>query len=251
MERSRKTRIGSKRAESLLFPIAAFLTAGGLSKVIAQKSFAAALAQAQKVAGRRIEHIGHPTHYADIVGRWAHDPRFVDAKGHPRQLQMDGKDGLKALIRSVDPSLNPRSVLTVLTRYGNVRRTRAKRYTLIRPFFFTSSQSSVAFEPMAYFLSDASSTLSRILKRNRASRGPELFWRKVETKGLSESAAIEFIQFVAARSLVFLEEIDDWLEARRSSGVSKDKDQFRRVGLGLFSIYSNPELPAPAGGNSL
>jgi hypothetical protein len=251
LDRSQRTRIGSQRAESLLLPIAAFLIAGGLSKAIAQKSFGVTLDKAQRMAGRRIEHIGHPARYADVIARWTHDARFVDRRGHPRPLLMDGKDGFRSLVRCVDPDLAPRAVLAVLTRYRNVRRSRANRYSLVTPFFFTSSRSSVAFEPMAYFLSDASATLGKILKRTKASRGPELFWRKVETTGLSESAAVEFNEFVTSRSLVFLEELDDWLEARRTSSVRKSRDHLRRVGLGLFSIYSNPEVPTQVGSNSL
>jgi hypothetical protein len=250
VDRSPKTKIGYKRAESLLYPIAAFLISGGLTKAEAQRSFVAAVTKAQRLAGRRIEHIGHPSRYADVIARWMHDPRFVDRSGHPRPLLVDGKHEFQSLIRSVDATLSPRAVLSVLTRYGNVRRTKGNRYSLVRPFFFTSSRSSMAFEPMAYFLSDASSTLGSILKRTKASRGPELFWRKVETRGLSEAAAVEFTEFVTSRSLEFLEELDDWLEARRSRSRKKGRNYLRRVGLGLFSIYSKPEVPR-VGGNSL
>lgn len=238
-----RTKIDSKRAESLLFPIAAFLLAGGLNKRTAYDCFRSAIEKAQNVAGlRRIDHIGHPTHYADIVARWANDRQFVDSRGRPRTLVLRGKYELDTLVRSVSPTLNAREVLKVLTRYGNVRKTRSGRYALMRPFFFTSTQTSMAFEPMAYFLADASSTLGRILRRTKRSRGPELFWRKVESTGLSENTAKNFIAFVRDRSLDFLEELDDWLEARRSANSKvRGSRKFRRVGLGLFSIHSDLE----------
>jgi Family of unknown function (DUF6502) len=238
-----RTKIDRKRAEALLFPIAAFLLTGGLDKRAAQDSFASAIKNAQSmVGGRRIDHIGHPTHYADIVGRWAHDKRFVDDSGRPRRLALRGRHGFAELVREVNRSLNPRSVLSVLTRYGNVRKTRGARYVLARPFFFTSARRSMAFEPMAYFLADASSTLGRILKRTRRSRGAELFWRKVECTGLSEKAAKSFTAFARDRSLDFLEELDDWLEARRASETRRRRTRLsRRIGLGLFSIQSDAE----------
>jgi hypothetical protein len=240
-----RTKIDQKRAEALLFPIAAFLLTGGLDKRRAQDSFASALKEARGiVGGRRIDHIGHPTHYADIVGRWAHDKRFIDESGRPRQLALGGKHGFSALVHAVNRSLNSRAVLSVLTRYGNVRKTKGARYALARPFFFTSTQRSMAFEPMAYFLADASSTLGRILKRTRRSRKAELFWRKVECTGLSEKAAKSFTAFARDRSLHFLEELDDWLEARRASETRGPRRRiFRRVGLGLFSIQSDTETP--------
>jgi uncharacterized protein DUF6502 len=240
-----RTTIDQKRAQALLFPIAAFLLAGGLGRKKARESFESAMKDAERtVGGRRIDHIGHPTHYADIVARWAHDKRFVDDKGRPRLLEMEGKHSFASLVHGISRTLDPESVLSVLTRYGNVRRMRAGRCALVRPFFFTSTQTTMAFEPMAYFLTDASSTLGRILKRTKRSRGPELFWRKVECTGLSEKAVKSFISFATDRSLEFLEELDDWLEARRASEIGKPGTAvFRRVGLGLFSIHSDIETP--------
>ena len=243
-----RTTIDRKRAQALLFPIAAFLLAGGLGRKKARESFESAIRAAERTIGRRrIDHIGHPTYYADIVARWAHDKRFVDDKGRPRLLEMRGKHGFVSLVHGVSRTLEPESVLRVLTRYGNVRRTRARSYALVRPFFFTSTQTTMAFEPIAYFLADASSTLGRILKRTRRSRTPELFWRKVECTGLSEKSVKSFTAFATDRSLEFLEELDDWLEARRAVDIGKPGTEvFRRVGLGLFSIHSDIEKPHSA-----
>lgn len=245
MGKQTKTQISGRSAEALFFPIAAFLLSGGLSKSAAQRSFAAAMAKAQKHVRRRVDHIGHPTHYADVVASWTHDPRFIDRDGQPRRLAFEGKNGFVTLVKSVSPALDPRSVLAVLRRYGNVRATRGGHYVLARPFFFTSNRSSLAFEPLAYFLSDASATLTRILTRTNAAKSPELFWRKVESTGLSAKVARDFTSFVRERSLDFLEELDDWLEAHRSRSTRMNTmrrlNESRRVGLGLFSIYSDPE----------
>ena len=124
--------------------------------------------------------------------------------------------------------------------YGNVRKDKGGKYRLVRPFFVVSSQTKMAFEPVAAFLSDASSTLSKILRHPRNSRTPQLFWRKVESTRVSNTDAEKFNAFASERSLLFLEEIDDWLEAhgrnvRKANGVS------RRVGLGVFLIHSDPE----------
>jgi hypothetical protein len=243
-----KTQISRRRAQALLYPIAAFLLKGGLTKAVAQQSFAAAIAKARNSAGRRIEHIGHPSRYADLVALWSHDARFLDRTGHPRPLLMNE---FRSLVHSVAPNLNPQTTLSVLKRYGNVRRVKG-RYSLVRPFFFTSSRSSMAFEPMAYFFSDASSTLEKILRRTRSSREPGLFWRKVETTGLSKRAAVAFTEFVAVRSLEFLEELDDWLETHRRAPKGKHRTHHsRRVGIGLFSISSSPESSSRTGPNAL
>lgn len=237
MQRQR-TRISARRAEALLFPIAAFLRAGGLSKKAAMSRLAMAYERSQSLEGtRRIEHIGHPMVYADIVALWSHDARFLGTGGRPRPLALEGRDQLRALIRKIDPKCDPRDAIRVLIRFGNVRRDREGKYHLVKPLFFTSTSNAMAFEPIAYFLSDASATLGRILRRTSRTRGPELFWRKVECSGISGDNARRFVAFVRERGQDFLEELDDWLESR--AGRRRSRTRSRRVGIGLFSIDSH------------
>jgi hypothetical protein len=241
--RTKRTRISATRAEALLFPIAAFLRAGGLNKKSATERLAAAFDRSRNLVGtRRIEHIGHPMLYADIVALWGHAPQFLNSAGRPRALSMQGKNELEALVRRIDPKCDPREAVRILIRFGNVRKGSDGKYRLVQPLFFTSTSNSMAFEPMAYFLSDASSTLGRILQRTQRTRGPELFWRKVESSGISSANARRFVAFVRERGQDFLEEVDDWLESRSTKKTLKNRNsKLRRVGLGLFSIDSGAE----------
>jgi hypothetical protein len=131
-------------------------------------------------------------------------------------------------------------VLSVLTRYGNVRRTRHGTYELVRPFFYTSNAESIAYEPVVNFLSDVTSNLSKILRRTERWRGPDLFWTKTENARISEATAKRFTAYARERGLVFLDELDDWLEAN-SDRKKVSRQARRRVGFGIFSIYSDHE----------
>jgi hypothetical protein len=237
------TTISSRRAASLLFPIAAFLQAGGMPNDVALSIFAAALKKVSKPsAGRKMEHIGHRSPYADTVAMWVRSKRFLDKSGAPRALSMEGEAGFAALVKSAARKANAASVLSVLIRYRNVRRTRHGTYELLRPFFYTSGSKTMAYEPVADFLSDASSTLSNILRRSKRWRGPELFWQQTDNAGISEKNAKRFTAFAKERGLVFLEELDDWLEANSDEGNRSKGTRLRplrRVGLGMFSIYTD------------
>jgi len=241
------TTINARRASALLFPIAAFLHAGGMTNDVALRIFGTALKKVSKPSvGRKMEHIGHPSPYADTVAMWVRNKRFFDKSGGPRTLPMDGPAGFAALVKSVARKADPAAVLSVLIRYGNVKKTRYGTYELLRPFFYTSGPKTMAYEPVADFLSDASSTLSKILKRSKRWRGPELFWQQTENSGISERNAKRFAAFAKDRGLVFLEELDDWLEANsdksnRKKGTSSRRP-LRRVGLGMFSIYTDGEM---------
>ena len=151
---------------------------------------------------------------------------------------MTGPEGFAALVRCVARKADPVSVLSVLIRYGNVKRTRQGTFELLRPFFYTSGPKAMAYEPVADFLSDASSTLSRILKRSKRWRGPDLFWKKTENARISEANAKRFTAFAKERGLVFLDELDDWLEANSDKKKTGLRSR-RRVGLGIFSIYTD------------
>jgi hypothetical protein len=145
----------------------------------------------------------------------------------------------------VNPSTSARAALAVLLRYRNIRRSKDGRYRLIKPFFYTNNDDATAFEPLAFFLADASATMAEVLKRQQRTLGPERFWRKVESISVSEKIAKQFAAFARERSFIFLEELDDWLEAHRDLSPSVSKRR-RRVGLGLFSIYSDYESEAHA-----
>jgi len=233
------------RAEALLFPLAAFLCAGGWSKSDAERSFSRAFDLSLDTQGaRQIKHIGNPTPYADIVALWLRDRRFIDSSGRSRPLPLQGRISFTTLVREASAKVDPHAALSILTHFRNIRRTKSGKYKLVSPFFRAYSAKSLAFEPMANFLSDASDTLGRILKRKERSRTADLFWRTAETSDLSEARAKQFFAFSKERTLAFANEIDEWLEAhkRRSTGSSK-KGQRRRVGLGVFSIFSGLEPP--------
>lgn len=242
--RQKRTIIDAKRAAALLYPLAAFLHAGGMSKKGAIAAFTLVFERVLNAGvGRRMEHIGHPTPYADIVAIWARTKPFLDSRGWPRALPFKGRTGFASLVRSVSREADPKAVLAVLTRYGNVRRLKNGAYTLTRSFFYASGPKTMAYEPVAYFLSDASATLSRILKRSNRWRGPDLFWQKAERARISEATAKRFTAYAKERCLVFLDEMDDWLEAHSDRSRKGSRQQHRRIGLGIFSIYSDREDP--------
>lgn len=239
--RCRLTIIETKRAKSLIYPIAAFLRQGGFSRNDSLEILASAFDSLEKRNKNvRMEHIGHPTRYADIIAAWSRDREYLDASGRPRALSLSGVKGFAALVRRVSPYTEVQTALSVLLRYKNIRRSKDGKYRLAKPFFATDSSKATAFEPIAYFLSDASATLTEMLRRKQRTLRPEPFWRKVETIDISDGLARKFLAYARERSFLFLEELDDWLEAHRDIPARTVRRR-RRIGLGLFSIYSDYE----------
>lgn len=234
----RKTFIRENQAVSLLYPIAAFLHSGGMSKAQSLAALTAAIDKVNKPRGKRdLEHIGTPTRYADMIATWISEPKFLDSRGRPRSLPLTGANGFAALARCAGAGRDPKGALSVLMRYRNVRRLSNGKFQLVSPFFRASAGSKMAFEPIVYFLNDATSTLTQTLKTTGAQTGPDSFWRKVDSTQISKGNAERYFEFAKERSLIFLEELNDWLRAHASTRYRREKKQLR-VGLGLFSIYS-------------
>jgi hypothetical protein len=189
----------------------------------------------------KIQHIGHYMGYQEIIALWIKDKRFISNTGHPRLLEETGKNSFATLVREISPNSDSGDALAIFLRYGNVRRTRTGKYKLVRRFFVSDIPGKIAFEPIAYFLTDASTTARHLLRRNENSRGPSHYWRKAETTELSDAHARKFSLFAKERSITFLEELDDWLDAHKNEGRRKLKKR-RRVGVGVFSVYSDPEV---------
>jgi hypothetical protein len=60
---------------------------------------------------------------AHVLTVWFSEPAFLDAKGHPRPLPLEGPSrSVAALIRGVNAQLDPRSVVSYLLRSGALRR---------------------------------------------------------------------------------------------------------------------------------
>lgn len=233
--RQRKTVISRDQAISLLYPIAAFFDREGMSRPQALAALTAAINDVRKPAGKRLEHIGTPTCYADLIAAWTRERKFLDSRGRPRALTLSGPNGFAALAKGACAGQNPKRLLSVLVRYRNVRRLSNGTFQLVSPFFCATAGSKVAFEPIAYFLNDASSALTYMLKRSSKSRH---FWRTVENARISRSNARKFLEFARERSLLFLEQMDDWLQVHSDVKCRPGTKQLR-VGLGLFSIYSH------------
>lgn len=238
--RRRTTTINWDQAVSLLYPIAAFFNREGMSRPESLAALAAAIDDVRKPAGRRLENIGAPTCYADLIAAWTRERKFLDSQGRPRPLALSGANGFAALARSVGG--DPKRLLTVLIRYRNVRRLSNGTLKLVSQYFRANTGSKVAFEPIAYFLNDAASALTHLLKNSSKGTRSNHFWRKVESGRLSRANSRKFVEFAMDRSLLFFEEMDDWLQAHSEVGIGSVSSKQLRVGLGLFSIYSRSDI---------
>ena len=224
-------------AKELLEPILRFLAVSGMTHAAAKQTFEIAWRGiANEKSKVRVNHLASSETYVELVGAWTRLPDYLDRHGNPRDLAMGGSKGFRALVAAADPNLSPDLAIGVLQTYGNVMRLKSKRYKLLKPFFHVHNKSAVAFEPSARFLADASATVNCLIRPDSTKEMPKLFWRVADSQSLPDDQVQLYLDFARRRSLVFLQEIDDWLQLHGE--VAKPDSNVARAGLGVFSICS-------------
>jgi len=69
-----------------------------------------------------------------VLTLWFSDPQYLDARGHPRPLRLQGRaQCLQGLIRHVNPSIDAAEVIECLARTGSIER-RGSFYVPLRRF---------------------------------------------------------------------------------------------------------------------
>jgi hypothetical protein len=230
-------------ARSLLAPIAKFLAASGVDERTAKSILTAEWADAATADLRvKITALSATQALSEIVANWTKYPDYLDDEGNPRVLPISGKRSFASLVASVDSHLDYADVADQLRKYGNVRRLPGNRIKLLKKFLHVGTSTTLAFEPSLRFLADASSTINSIISKVQLDGSPTVqFWRIAERRNLPASEVDPFLEFLRARSLVHLKEVDDWLQARAPNGKKKEKGI--RAGAGFFSICStNDEM---------
>ena len=223
-------------AQELLTPILKFLIASGITSDIASDAFDTAWKRAARSKSRvSVVPLANTDLYRDIVAAWVSRPSYLDSSGRPRVLAIRGKKSFSELVASVDPAMTVTDAISVLRRYGNVRRMSDNRIKLLSSFFHVRSDRLLAFEPSVRFLADASATINAIMSKSpHNSRAAPHFWRIAEARQLPLSQMKPYIEFVRRRSLGYLQEVDEWLRAH--DPVHKRGEKRVRAGVGLFSI---------------
>ncbi|MEN9705923.1 MAG: hypothetical protein RLZZ393_1802 [Pseudomonadota bacterium] len=227
--------ITDQNVDNLLTPVVRILASSGLSKTEILTSVELILSSmTEEGATQTIGVLRENDTYREMISKWTTSPAYLDEKGLPRTLGLRGKAGFSALLRSVNENASIPEAVAELKKYGNIDVGPDGKLKLLKNFLHVSSPNSIAFEPHFQFLSRASTATGVLSSRNGRLK-PENFWRAAETIDLPKEKIPEFLAFSKARSMDFLQELDEWLRAHSEKNNSVKK-RFR-AGIGLFSFF--------------
>jgi hypothetical protein len=242
-----KTEESENYACDLLSPTVAFFKALGMD-----------LQQIQNIVSHTYSKVGNFKDYkkidhspdnldvigADVVSKWTRSSIFLDSQGQPKVLPLKGKNSFFSLVRAVDQTCDPMELLNILTRYKTIEKINNKNhYKLKVQYSKTNSDNRISINSTTSFLWDVNKTIFHLLKRrvNKGKKDP--FWLQAHIDCLAKKDIEKFMTFMRERTMLFILEADDWLEAHRTKKKTDNRKAVQRVGLGIFT-FANSYLDA-------
>jgi len=184
---------------------------------------------------------------ARVLTGWVRDSQYLDAKGQPKALSVDGDNGFAALVRRHSGDMPARAVLDELQRVGAVRRRDDGLIELLARAYVPRSSPA---DKLAILGSDVADLVETIGHNLDDGETDPRFQRKVMYQSIPVSALPAFRKRSAANAQALLEKFDQWLAEHDVANPPDHLDAPRaRVGVGIY-YFEEPAAPAPSADNS-
>jgi hypothetical protein len=184
---------------------------------------------------------------ARVLTGWVRDSQYLDAKGQPRALSVDGDDGFASLVRRHSGDMPARAVLDELERVGAVHRRDDGQIELLARAYVPRSSAADKIASLGNDVADLIDTIDHNLEDGEAD---PRFQRKVMYQSIPASALPAFREHSAANAQALLESFDQWLEAHDAANPAGQPDGSRaRVGVGIY-YFEERAASAPSSADS-
>jgi len=187
--------------------------------------------QREKLDGAPQPFTGYVTKASLVLSAWHLDPQFLDKKGRPKPIELDG-DGASfaALVRRCSGSdVPPSTLLKELISAGAVRMGDDGRLEVLQRNYIPQDVDEQLIRLWGTVLSDVATTFGHNM--TRASKVPTRFERSAVNDRIAASALPEFTEFLEREGQAFLEKVDAWLTAHQTND-----GEVVRLGAGLYHI---------------
>ena len=178
---------------------------------------------------------GYVTKASLVLTAWHLDSRFVDAKGKPLPLPLDGQGATFAtLVRHCSGGDVPLStLLRELRAAGAIHELADGRWEPLTRNYLPHTIDESVIRLWGTGMADVATTYVHNL--TRTAKNPARFERAAVNDRISKSALPEFRKFLDDEGQAFLERLDAWLTAHEAKNDAPD-DQVIRLGTGMYHI---------------
>lgn len=177
-----------------------------------------------------------------VLAKWFTNPRYVGPKGSPKWLPFETqehRESFSGLVREVGGDVPPGAMLKELVRAGCVREARPGVWKAVKRQYSPPGVDLFQAQRFGECLHD----LAQTIVTNMAHEGPgtRLFEFRAWSDRVGPKDVPALKEVVASRGEVYLESIDDWLEAHASEGESVSQGRSLRCGVGVYYFQETDE----------
>jgi hypothetical protein len=179
---------------------------------------------------------GYVTKASLVLSAWHLDPEFLDAKGRPLALPIDGPGAsFAALVRRCGGGdVRSSTLLRELRSAGAVAERADGKLEAILRNYIPQSMDEQLIRLWGSVIADIAATYLHNL--TRTGRTPSRFERAAVNERIAKTALPEFRKFLDAEGQAFLERVDAWLTAHEVKEEAGARSQVIRLGAGTYHI---------------
>jgi hypothetical protein len=170
---------------------------------------------------------------ARVIAAWRREPDFLDAKGKPAVLPLEGRGAsFSELVKRFSGNVPPRAILDELIYVGAVEQREDGKISLLTRVYIPRNIDAHKLNILGTDVQYLIATIDHNLKPENTE---PLFQRKVSYDNLPDEALPKFRKLFTKRAQSLLESADQWL-ARRDRDVtpSVKGTGSNRAGFGIF-----------------
>lgn len=170
---------------------------------------------------------------ARVIAAWRRESDFLDAKGKPALLPMEGRGAtFSELVKRFSGNVPPRAILDELIHVGAVERRKDGKIALITRAYIPRNIDAHKLNILGTDVQHLVSTIDHNLKSETTE---PLFQRKVSYDNLPDDVLPKFRKLFANRAQALLESADRWLAQRDRDVTPTVKGPgSNRAGFGIF-----------------
>lgn len=174
-------------------------------------------------------------HASRVLSGWFQDPAFVDAKGNPRLLEPTGERGFEGLVKRFAQDIPSTAMLKELKAVGAVAVTPQGRLRAKMRYYSPEAPDDEAVLRAGSVVADLGATVAENLLRVEPRTR---FEGRATNARVARAARRAFRDYVEARGMEFLEDVDRWLSEHEASDPD---EKLVRLGIGVYQIQDDGE----------
>jgi hypothetical protein len=175
-----------------------------------------------------------------VLAEWFTSPDYLNAKGAPKLLPFDAAgdgESFSGLVRRVGGDVPPGAMLKELARAECVKEMRAGVWKAIKRQYSPSGVDLFQVQRFGECLHDLAETIVSNMEQQDPSN--RLFEFRAWSEHIDPNALIKLKKLVSAQGKVYLESIDDWLNAHSRTDEVATAGGGLRCGVGVYYFQAS------------